>query len=294
MTTTAGRSRPARWPHRDDGRRPARSRPRSRSATGGSSRSGRRRRSRRWIGPRTRVVELRGRTVTPGFGDAHVHPVSAGLGRLRCDLDGAARARCLPRDRSPAYAAAHPDEPWIRGDGWSMADFPGGIPHRDDLDRVVPDRPVYLESRDGHTAWVNSPGARAGRRRPPTRLDPDDGRIERDADGRPSAARSRRARPTSSNGCCPRTTPDELVAGLRLAQAELHAPRHHHTGRTRSSSPIRARSAYTTLAGRGELTGPRRRRAVVGSARAAPSRSRSSSSGARGRPSAATRRRASS
>ena len=36
-----------------------------------------------------------------------------------------------------------------------MADFPGGIADRADLDRVVPDRPVYLESRDGHTAWVN-------------------------------------------------------------------------------------------------------------------------------------------
>src|SRR6185312_12150491 len=43
----------------------------------------------RWIGPRTRVVELRGRTVTPGFGDAHVHPVTSGLDRLRCDLTGA-------------------------------------------------------------------------------------------------------------------------------------------------------------------------------------------------------------
>ena len=36
---------------------------------------------RRWIGPRTRVVDLRGRTVTPGFGDAHVHPVTSGLDR---------------------------------------------------------------------------------------------------------------------------------------------------------------------------------------------------------------------
>ena len=109
--------------------------------------------SRPWIGPRTRVVELRGRTVTPGFGDAHVHPVSAGL------EPDALRPRRRPGSDAylaviAAYAAAHPDEPWIRGDGWSMADFPGGLPHRDDLDRVVPDRPVYLESADGHRpAW---------------------------------------------------------------------------------------------------------------------------------------------
>ena len=53
------------------------------------------------------------------------------------------------------YAASRPDEPWIRGDGWSLTDFPGGAPHWRDLDRVVADRPVYLESADGHTAWVN-------------------------------------------------------------------------------------------------------------------------------------------
>ena len=108
-----------------------------------------------WIGPRSRVVELRGRTVTPGFGDAHVHPILAGLDRVRCDLD---ELRGLDDYLAAiaTYAATHPDEPWIRGGGWSMADFPGGIPHRADLDRVTPDRPVYLESRDGHTAWVNS------------------------------------------------------------------------------------------------------------------------------------------
>src|SRR6478752_6347971 len=40
------------------------------------------------IGPRTRVIRLRGRTVTPGFGDAHVHPVTSGLDMLTCDLSG--------------------------------------------------------------------------------------------------------------------------------------------------------------------------------------------------------------
>ena len=44
------------------------------------------------VGPRSRVIELRGRTVTPGFQDAHVHPVHGGLTRLGCDLS-AARGR---------------------------------------------------------------------------------------------------------------------------------------------------------------------------------------------------------
>ena len=80
---------------------------------------------RRHVGPRTRVVELGGRTVTPGFQDAHVHPIGAGLDAIRCNLHG------LPgRDAYLAaiadYAASHPDLEWITGGGWALDDFPGG------------------------------------------------------------------------------------------------------------------------------------------------------------------------
>ncbi len=107
------------------------------------------------IGPRTRVIELAGRTVTPGFQDAHVHPVHGGLARLRCELHGIT-GREAYLETIATYAASHPGERWIRGGGWSMADFPGGTPRREDLDRIVPDRPVFLSNRDGHGAWVNS------------------------------------------------------------------------------------------------------------------------------------------
>ena len=203
-----------------------------------------------WIGPRSRVVELRGRSVTPGFGDAHVHPVGAGVGRLRCDLSGA-RGLDDYIARIATYAATHPDEEWIRGDGWSMSDFPGGIPHRDDLDRVVPDRPVYLESRDGHTVWVNSRAlALAGVTAETS--DPEDGRIERDADGRPGGALQEGAAGLVER-LLPADTPEELVAGLRLAQAELHSLG-ITTWQDAIVTPDREEIAYTTLADRGELT----------------------------------------
>jgi predicted amidohydrolase YtcJ len=204
-----------------------------------------------WIGPGSRVVDLRGRTVTPGFGDAHVHPVGAGLGRLRCDLSG---SRGLPAylEVVAAYAASHPDESWIRGDGWSMADFPGGVPRRSDLDRVSPDRPVYLESRDGHSAWVNSKALEAARITADT-LDPDDGRIERDADGRPSGALQEGATFLVER-LLPVTTSDELVAALRLAQSELHSlgvTNWQDAGVTGEEEEV----AYVSLAGQGDLTG---------------------------------------
>lgn len=135
-------------------------------------------------GPRTEVVDLAGGLLLPGFVDAHVHPVMAGMERSRCDL---AELTGLDAylEKIAAYAAAHPDRAWVQGGGWSFPAFPGGAPHRDLLDRVCPDRPVYLINSDHHGAWVNSralelAGVDAGT------LDPADGRIERDAGGRPT------------------------------------------------------------------------------------------------------------
>jgi len=202
------------------------------------------------IGPRTRVIDLRGRTVTPGFGDAHVHAVASGVDRLRCDLTGS-RGLGTYLAVVASYAEAHPEEPWIRGSGWSMADFPGGIPDRADLDRVAPDRPVYLESRDGHTAWVNSKALGSAGISAVT-LDPHDGRIERDADGHPSGTLQEGARSLVTRQF-PRETPEFLAAALRLAQGELHA-----LGITNwqdaNVRPGAEEAAYVALAGRGGLT----------------------------------------
>ena len=134
-----------------------------------------------------------------------------------------------------------------------MADFPGGIPDRADLDRVVPDRPVYLESRDGHTAWVNS-AALAAAGIDVDSLDPDGGRIERDADGRPIGALQEEAM-TLVERLLPETTADELVAGLRLAQAELHALGHHPLAGCVGPARSSARWPTRRWPGRGELTG---------------------------------------
>jgi len=109
-----------------------------------------------YVGPKTRVVNLAGKMVLPAFQDAHIHPVTGGISHLQCALyDAGTKEEYLKIVAS--YAAHHPGEPWIIGDGWSLAGFaPSGIPDRRLLDSVVPDRPVYLESSDGHSAWVNS------------------------------------------------------------------------------------------------------------------------------------------
>ncbi|MFE7861193.1 amidohydrolase [Streptomyces sp. NPDC057403] len=171
-------------------------------------------------GPRTRVVDLAGRLLLPGFQDAHVHPVPAGLELSQCDLTGATTAEeTVAAVR--AYADAHPEREWILGGGWSMEAFAGGTPTRDLLDAVVPDRPVYLPNRDHHGAWVNGRALElAGVTRDTP--DPADGRIERNAAGEPSGTLQEGAMQLVGRLTPPATAADRLAALLH-AQRHLHA-----------------------------------------------------------------------
>jgi len=169
-------------------------------------------------GPATEVVDLAGGLLTPGFQDAHVHPVHAGTLLLQCDLQDAGGAEQLVQ-RVAAYARTHPQLEWVTGGGWSMEAFPGGRPHRAALDAVVPDRPVYLTNRDGHGAWVNTAALRAagiGR----STADPRDGRLERDADGEPTGLLHEGAA-TMVGRLLPPATEQDLRAGLLAAQSHL-------------------------------------------------------------------------
>ena len=163
-------------------------------------------------------VDLAGGTLLPGFIDAHAHPVFAGDQMRRCDLRSATTAAGYV-DLIAAYAAAHPDEEWISGGGWSMDAFPGGVALRQALDAVVPDRPVFLPNRDGHGAWVNSRAlALAGIDR--SAPDPPDGRIERDADGEPIGMLQEGAANLVAR-LLPEVTEEDWYEALLTAQAHL-------------------------------------------------------------------------
>jgi predicted amidohydrolase YtcJ len=139
---------------------------------------------------------------------------------LRCSLDvHSTREGYLAAIR--AYAEREPDVPWITGGGWAMSAFPGGTPRKEDLDAIVPDRPVLLSNRDGHGSWANSRAlelAGIDRNTP----DPADGRIERDPDGAPTGTLHEGA-VTLVSRILPPTTAEERVAGLLVAQEHLHS-----------------------------------------------------------------------
>lgn len=128
----------------------------------------------------TRIVDLQGAVVVPGFHDAHVHLTGYGLQLTRLDISEADSTReALELIRSAA------GDGWLRGAGFSAASWGADTLTATALDEIWPDRPVFLRSRDFHAAWLNSRALQLlgiSRDTP----DPDGGRIARDAEGNPS------------------------------------------------------------------------------------------------------------
>jgi predicted amidohydrolase YtcJ len=141
-----------------------------------------------FVAPTTRVIDLQGAFVMPGFNDAHVHLASAGYARIKAlevDVEGVhslAEFQQRIRERLPDFK---PGE-WMTGRGWDHTLWPDKkFPTRADLDAVAADRPMFFARVDGHVAVVNSLSLRiAGITR--TTADPPGGHIERDAQGEPT------------------------------------------------------------------------------------------------------------
>lgn len=137
-------------------------------------------------GATTRIVDLRGAFVAPGFGDAHLHFLSGSLTLTNVTLDDLTALEAI-QARVAAHAGANKASAWITGRGWTYGSFPGGLPDRRALDAVVADRPAFLEAYDGHTGWANSRAlSLAGITR--ETKDPENGVIVRDGSGEPTGA----------------------------------------------------------------------------------------------------------
>jgi predicted amidohydrolase YtcJ len=174
-----------------------------------------------YVAARTRVIDLHGRMLLPGFQDAHIHPITGGIQALSCNLEGLKSAEeYVAAVRN--YAAAHPEEAWITGGGWLMSVFgPGGRARRELLDAVVPDRPVYLSSSDGHTVWVNTRALELAHITAQT-PDPPDGRIDRDPQTHEPLGTLQEGASAPVDAILPPPTPARRLAGLEYAVRMLN------------------------------------------------------------------------
>jgi hypothetical protein len=202
-----------------------------------------------WRGSTTRVVDLAGRMLLPGFHDSHVHPVSSGIELTRCDLAPfTTKEEVFAEIRR--YAAAHPQDAWIIGSGWALPIFPGANPTRQELDALVSDRPAYMTAADGHSAWVNTRALEIAGVTRETK-DPPNGRIERNASGEPTGTLRESAKSLVSDRL-PKPTADMFREGL--ARGLEIANRYGITSLIEADADEEILEAYGDFEGRGKLT----------------------------------------
>jgi predicted amidohydrolase YtcJ len=136
-------------------------------------------------GPGTKVIELGGRRVTPGFNDSHVHFIQGGAGLAGVQLVDAG-SQAIFRDRIATFAKTQPKGAWILNGFWDHEKWnPAVLPTHQVIDDVTPDNPVFVERYDGHMALANALALKlAGVDK--TTKDVAGGVIVRDADGNPT------------------------------------------------------------------------------------------------------------
>ncbi len=126
----------------------------------------------RWVGPRTRTIDLHGCRVVPGLYDSHVHLLGAGQQLSRVSLKDCADEAEFGR-RLQEFDRKLPRDRWLLGGDWDHdRTFGGRLPTAKMLDKYVGDRLVFLRRYDGHMALANSKalgaaGITAGTKDPP-------------------------------------------------------------------------------------------------------------------------------
>jgi predicted amidohydrolase YtcJ len=133
----------------------------------------------KWIGPKTRQIDLKTRFAMPGFNDAHLHLIDAGLSKLKVDVRNKRSIADFQQTIANSLADVRPGD-WVVGDGWDQSHWAEKrFPVREELDQISTTHPMYFSRVCGHVAVVNSRALELAGISLDT-LDPSNGRIERD------------------------------------------------------------------------------------------------------------------
>jgi predicted amidohydrolase YtcJ len=205
---------------------------------------------RKLAGPKTRVIDLAGKLVLPGFNDAHVHLVDGAEEIVGVDLRPAKDEREFAR-RLADHAAKLPKGKWILGGYWDHESWPSkALPTRQLVDRAVPNNPVFVQRLDGHMAVANSLAISLAGVTKATQS-PDGGAIVRDASGEPAGVFKDNAMELIARAIPP---PSDDDVRERVRAALKHAASLGVTtiqDMTASATELRA---YQSLLAAGELT----------------------------------------
>jgi predicted amidohydrolase YtcJ len=170
-------------------------------------------------GPETKIVDLDGHFVMPGFNDAHMHLASAGLEKMNVNMVGAKTLDEF-RDRLRAKVEAAGPAEWVVGEGWDETLWPVKVPPtRWDLDEVSGNHPVYLERVDGHIGVANTRALQLASVTVASR-DPEGGKIDRDDSGTPTGILREKAQEAVQT-VIPKPTHEKRRQAIELALADL-------------------------------------------------------------------------
>ena len=170
-------------------------------------------------GPETKIVDLDGHFVMPGFNDAHMHLASAGLEKMNVNMVGAKTLDEF-RDRLRAKVEAAGPAEWVVGEGWDETLWPVKVPPtRWDLDEVSGNHPVYLERVDGHIGVANTRALQLASVTVASR-DPEGGKIDRDDSGTPTGILREKAQ-EAVQAVIPKPTHEKRRQAIELALADM-------------------------------------------------------------------------
>ena len=200
-------------------------------------------------GPETKIVDLDGRFVMPGFNDAHMHLASAGLEKMNVNLVGVKTLDEFRERLRAKVEAAAPGE-WVVGGGWDETLWPvKAVPTRWDLDEVSGKHPVYLVRVDGHIGVANTRALQLASVTVATR-DPEGGKIDRDDAGTPNGILREKAQEAVAV-VIPNPTREKRRQAIELALADLAS---HGITSAQDNSQWEDFQIYEELEHEGKLT----------------------------------------
>jgi predicted amidohydrolase YtcJ len=200
-------------------------------------------------GPDTKIVDLGGHFVMPGFNDAHLHIGHAGQEKMSVNLVG---VKTLDEFRERVRAKVEKAAPgeWVTGAGWDETLWPvKTVPTRWDLDEVASGHPIYLDRVDGHIAVANTRALQLASITVASR-DPEGGKIDRDEAGTPNGVLRESAR-DAVQAVIPRPTIEQRQAAIELALADLAS---HGITSAQDNSSWEDFQVYEKLEKEGKLT----------------------------------------